>query len=85
MYLDYKNEQALRYCFLNELKWFEEELDLLFNGKTHNYSENDLKIANEILDRMTETINNYGNENLLYLLTKFLCNIENKYPILFQE
>ena len=78
MKINFSDEVALKREFKQKLYWFEEEFDLIFKNKTHNYSVEDIKLANHILDRLSETINQYRNEKLLYPLIKALNNIEKK-------
>ena len=50
MKINFSDEVALKREFKQKLYWFEEEFDLIFNNKTHNYSVEDIKLANHILD-----------------------------------
>ena len=70
--------------FKKKLRWFEEEFDLIFRNKTHHYTNEDIKLANQLLDRLSETINEYRNEKLLYPLVSTLNNIERKHPEFFK-
>ncbi|MFO7797003.1 MAG: hypothetical protein ACQERB_00110 [Promethearchaeati archaeon] len=85
MTLNFEDKEHLRRAFLKELNWFEEELDLLFNGKTSNFTQEDFKLAEKILDGMSEIINKYSYEEFLYVLTSKLNNINKKYPELFKN
>ena len=79
---DYKN---IKREFKQKLRWFEEEFELIFKNKSHNYSKEDIKLANEILDRLSETINEYRDEKLLYHLVSTLNNIERNHPEFFRD
>jgi len=81
--LEFNNEELLKREFQRKLNWFEEEFDLIFKNKTHHYTKEDIKLANKILDKLSETINQYRNEKLLYSLVKTLNNIEKKHPEFF--
>ena len=83
MNLEFNNEELLKREFQRKLNWFEEEFDLIFKNKTHHYTKEDIKLANKILDKLSETINQYKNEKLLYSLVKTLNNIEKKHPEFF--
>ena len=79
------NNDDLKIEFKQKLRWFEEEFELIFKNKTHNYTEDDIKLANQLLDRLSETINEYRNEKLLYSLVSTLNRIERKHPELFED
>ena len=68
--------------FKQKLYWFEEEFDLLFNGKSI-FTEQEKSLANNILNILSETINTYPNEKLLTELVYTLNNIEKKHPEVF--
>lgn len=70
--------------FKQKLHWFEEEFDLIFKNKTHHYTDDDIKLANLLLDKLSETINQYRDEKLLYPLVSTLNNIERKHPEFFK-
>ncbi len=82
MNLYFDNDKAVKREFKQKLRWFEEEFDFIFN-KTHGYTKKDIKLANQLLDKLSETINEYRNEKLLYSLTNTLNNIEKKHPEFF--
>ena len=70
--------------FLKELSWFYDELNIIFREKYNNYNKKDIEIANKILDIMSETINKYGLEDFIYILTNTLVKIENEYSRLLK-
>jgi len=80
---DIDNKKTLRLEFKRELRWFEEEFDSIFSYKTHNFTKQDVKIANQLLDKLSESINKYKDEKLLYDLVSTINNIEKKYPEFF--
>lgn len=82
MSLDIHYHKFLKREFTKELHWFEEEFDLLFKCKAKFFKQ-DKKIANQILDILSETINTYPNEKLLTRLVFTLNNIEKKHRELF--
>lgn len=83
MNLKIDDQNLIKKEFKQKLIWFEEEFDMIFKNKTYNYTKNDLKLANEILDKLSETINEYRNEKLLFDLVSTLNNIERKHPEFF--
>ncbi|MFW9938551.1 MAG: hypothetical protein ACFFA8_02145 [Promethearchaeota archaeon] len=83
MGLNFDDYKEIKKEFKHKLRWFEEEFDLIFQGKTHNYSREDTKLANKLLDKLSETINEYKDEKLLYHLVSTLNNIERKHPEFF--
>ena len=85
MNLNFDDQSYIKSEFKEKLRWFEQEFDLIFKNKTYNYSEEDICLANEILDRLSETINEYKNEKLLYYLVNTLNSIEQKHPEFFSK
>jgi len=85
MNLNFDDQSYIKSEFKQKLRWFEEEFDLIFKNKTYNYTKDDFHLANEILDRLSETINEYRNEKLLFHLVSTLNNIERKHPEFFSE
>ncbi|MCJ7651984.1 MAG: hypothetical protein MUP85_25575 [Candidatus Lokiarchaeota archaeon] len=83
MNLKFDDQNLIKKEFTQKLIWFEEEFDMIFKNKTHNYTKNDLTLANEILDKLSEAINEYRNEKLLFDLVSTLNNIEKKHPEFF--
>ncbi|MFX1322241.1 MAG: hypothetical protein ACFFAQ_11420 [Promethearchaeota archaeon] len=82
MTLSYDYHKILKSEFRRDLLWFEEEFDLLFNGKSR-LTKREESLANQILDILSETINAYPNEKLLTELVYTLNNIEKKHPEIF--
>ncbi len=66
-----------------ELDWLKEEFEILFNSKMENYTKNDKKLANDILDYILENTYVYDNIKLINLLNEALESIEKKYINLF--
>ncbi len=66
-----------------ELDWLKEEFEILFNSKIENYTKNDKKLANDILDYILENTYVYDNIILINLLNQALESIEKKYVNLF--
>ena len=83
MIQDLADFDVIKYEFKANLKWFEEEFDELFLPIASFLSPLDVKLANEILDILSNMINEYRDEELLYELVNTLNNIENKHPTLF--
>ncbi len=67
-----------------ELYWLEKEFDVLFEGKKKQkkkYTNQDISIANGILEKVLEHITPSNNELLINLLASTIENIEKKYHI----
>ena len=73
---DFNDFNFIKHEFTQKLKWFEDEFDELLGTKTHNITEKDIELAHEILDRLSETINEYRDEDLCDELVSSLNNIE---------
>ena len=85
MYLDFENSDVLEIEFKKELNWFEDEFDLLFGNKLTNCSPEEISMGNKLLDLLSEVINNYPAEELLFFLVSKLNKIKNRYPELFKH
>lgn len=83
MNLKFDDQNLIKEEFKQKLYWFEEEFDMIFRNKRRNYTKDDLRLANEILDKLSETVNEYRNEKLLFDLVSTLNNIEKKHPEFF--
>ena len=83
MYLNYDSDRLQKEEFIEQLKWFEQEFDEIFQNKRSQYTKEDKKLANLLLNRLSESINECNDENLLYDLVSTLNNIEKKHPNLF--
>ena len=83
MNLRFDDQNLIKEEFKEKLNWFEEEFDMIFRNKTRTYTKDDLRLANEILDKLSETVNEYRNEKLLFDLVSTLNNIEKKHPEFF--
>jgi sugar-specific transcriptional regulator TrmB len=83
MSLNFDEYNLLKKEFREKLSWFEQEFDLIFKNKTRHYTREDIKLANEILDKLSETINQYKDEKLLFDVISTLNNIERRYPEFF--
>jgi len=81
--LDSDDVYFIKHEFTQKLKWFEDEFDELFASKVHNITEKDIELVHEILDQLSETINEYRDEDLLYELVSTLNNIERNHPEFF--
>jgi len=81
--LDSDDVNFIKHEFTQKLKWFEDEFDELFASKVHNITEKDIELVHEILDQLSETINEYRDEDLLYELVSTLNNIERNHPEFF--
>ena len=85
MTLTYKDDDVIleeKKEFTEKLRWFEDEFDIIFK-KTQNVTKEDIELANHLLEKMSETINEYRNEKYLFTLTSTLHNIEKKHPEFF--
>ncbi|NHJ25828.1 MAG: hypothetical protein EAX89_14700 [Candidatus Lokiarchaeota archaeon] len=83
MYLNYDSDKVQKEEFKEHLKWFEEEFDEIFQNKKSGYSLADKRLANVLLNKLSESINECNDENLLYDLVATLNSIERKHPDLF--
>ena len=83
MYLNYDSDRLQKEEFIEQLKWFEQEFDEIFQNKRSQYTKEDKKLANLLLNRLSESINECNDENLLYDLVSTLNSIEKKHPNLF--
>ena len=81
--LDSDDVNFIKHEFTQKLKWFEDEFDELFASKVHNITEKDIELVHEILDQLSEMINEYRDEDLLYELVSTLNNIERNHPEFF--
>ena len=81
--LRFDDEVSLRVEFKENLNWFKEEFDILFEDRKQNFTELDKKIATQMLDQLSETMNKYNYESFLFLLVSALNEIEEKYSDLF--
>ncbi|MFX0043299.1 MAG: hypothetical protein ACFE8L_10330 [Candidatus Hodarchaeota archaeon] len=66
-----------------ELIWLEQEFNYLFRNKKEGYTENDIKMGNQILNNIIDNINISDNKDLLNFLTLTLDKIEQTYPQFF--
>ncbi len=85
MNLNFDDFSYIKSEFKQKLRWFEEEFDLIFKNKTYNYTKDEIQLANEILDHLSETINEYRDERLLFHLVNSLNSIERKHPEFFSK
>ncbi len=82
MNLEMQYHKFLKRKFTKDLYWFEEEFDLLFKRRD-KFFKHEKKIANQIINILSETINTFPNEKLQTRLVFTLNSIKNKYPKLF--
>ena len=81
--LDHDDFSFIQIEFKRKMKWFEDEFDELFSSKTHNITEKDIEIMNDILDQFSEMINEYRDEGLLFELVNTLNKIEKDHSQFF--
>ncbi|MFX1321555.1 MAG: hypothetical protein ACFFAQ_07925 [Promethearchaeota archaeon] len=67
----------------DELIWLEQEFNYLFRNKKEGFTDNDIKMGNQILNNVIDNINISNNKELLNLLTLTLDKIEQTYPQFF--
>jgi hypothetical protein len=84
LFINIEDYKVIKGEFKKNMQWFEEEFDTIFRTKRHDYSKRDFQLASQLLDKLSETINQYKDERLLYHLVSTLNNIEKKYPEFFQ-
>ncbi len=83
MKVSIKYHEILSEFLEKELDWLKEEFEILFKSKMENYTKNDKKLANNILDYILENTYVYDNIILINLLNEALESIEKKYINLF--
>ena len=83
MYLNFNIEKVQTEQFQRQLKWFEREFDEIFQNNSVKLTEFEKDLANSLLNKLSESINQCKDENLLYNLVSTLNNIEKKHPELF--
>ena len=83
MFLNYNSENLQKEEFQGELRWFEAEFDEIFQNKSVKLTEYEKNLANSLLNKLSESINQCHDEKLLYDLVTTLNNIEEKHPELF--
>jgi len=55
-------DKLLEQTKLEEIEWFKEEFDQLFNNKNGKYTDGDKYLANQILDNFTSNIHILNNK-----------------------
>jgi len=83
MFLNYNSEDLQKEEFQQHLYWFETEFDEIFQNKSEKLTEFEKTLANSLLNKLSESINQCQDEKLLYDLVSTLNNIEKKHPQLF--
>lgn len=83
MYLNFNIEKVQTEEFQRQLEWFEKEFDEIFQNNSVRLTEFEKNLANSLLNKLSESINQCKDENLLYNLVSTLNNIEKKHPELF--
>ena len=83
MYLNFNVEKVQTYEFKHQLLWFENEFDEIFQINSVKLTEYERNLANALLNKLSESINQCKDEKLLYNLVSTLNNIEKKHPELF--
>ena len=83
MYLNFNIEKVQTEEFKHQLQWFEREFDEIFQNNSVELSGFEKDLANSLLNKLSESINQCKDEKLLYDLVSTLNNIEKKHPELF--
>ena len=83
MYLNFNIEKVQTEEFKHQLQWFESEFDEIFQNNSVKLTEYEKDLANALLNKLSESINQCKDENLLYDLVSTLNSIEKKHPELF--
>ena len=83
MFLNYNSENLQKEEFQEQLQWFETEFDEIFQIKSVKLTEFEKDLANSLLNKLSESINQCNDEKLLYDLVSTPNNIEKKHPELF--
>jgi hypothetical protein len=83
MYLNFNVERVQTEEFKHQLQWFENEFDEIFQNNSVKLTEYEKDLANALLNKLSESINQCKDERLLYDLVSTLNSIEKKHPELF--
>jgi len=83
MYLNFNIEKVQTEEFQRQLEWFEKEFDEIFQNDSVKLTKFEKNLANSLLNKLSESINQCKDEKLLYNLVSTLNNIEKKHPELF--
>ena len=83
MYLNFNIEKVQTEEFQHQLEWFEREFDEIFQNNSVKLTDFEKNLANSLLNKLSESINQCKDEKLLYNLVSTLNNIEKKHPELF--
>jgi hypothetical protein len=83
MYLNFNVEKVQTEEFQHQLEWFEREFDEIFQNNSVKLTDFEKDLANSLLNKLSESINQCKDEKLLYNLVSTLNNIEKKHPELF--
>lgn len=83
MYLNFNIEKVQTEEFKHQLQWFESEFDEIFQNNFVKLTEYEKDLANALLNKLSESINQCKDEKLLYDLVSTLNSIEKKHPELF--
>ena len=83
MYLNFNVERVQKEEFKHQLQWFENEFDEIFQNNSVELTEYEKNLANALLNKLSESINQCKDEKLLYDLVSTLNSIEKKHPELF--
>jgi hypothetical protein len=83
MYLNFNVEKVQTEEFKHQLQWFENEFDEIFQNNSIKLTEFEKNLANALLNKLSESINQCKDERLLYDLVSTLNSIEKKHPELF--
>ena len=83
MYLNFNIEKVQKEEFKHQLDWFEREFDEIFRNNSIELTEFEKDLANSLLNKLSESINQCKDEKLLFNLVSTLNSIEKKHPELF--
>ena len=83
MFLNFNVEKVQTEEFRHQLQWFENEFDEIFQINSVKLTEFEKNLANALLNKLSESINQCKDEKLLYDLVSTLNSIEKKHPELF--
>jgi len=83
MFLNFNIEKVQIEEYKHQLQWFENEFDEIFQNNSIKLTEYEKNLANALLNKLSESINQCKDEKLLYDLVSTLNSIEKKHPELF--
>ncbi|MHA1106559.1 MAG: hypothetical protein ACTSPN_12705 [Promethearchaeota archaeon] len=73
-------EDIIETDIIHELKWLREEFDFLFRFKKNRLTQEDIEIANQIIDSVIDKYSGTLDDKIVDLLSKSIEEIGECYP-----